>query len=343
MQNPSDDPITLVEMDGDLDGEPEHEVEEIPHFQGLIGRSPRMREVFDRIQRIAPHFRTVLLAGETGTGKELAARALHDLSPACIGPFVACNCAAVVETLFESELFGYAKGAFTGALQDKEGLLEYAHGGTLLLDEVGDMPLGAQSKLLRVLQNQEIQRVGSPAPRKIDIRVVAATNRDLRAMAAAGKFRQDLFYRLSVVEIRLPRLSERKEDLPLLERYFLDRFRFEFNKPVHGLTKRAQALLAAYPWPGNVRELENVLGHACMMISGETIDLDDLPRHLLNGSTAPEAEREAILPLDEFERSYVRRVLVSFDGNKARTAAALGISRSKLYSLLVTTNREKRK
>jgi transcriptional regulator with PAS, ATPase and Fis domain len=302
-----------------------------------------MLEVFEQIRRIASHFRTVLLCGETGTGKELAARALHDLSPASVGPFVACNCSAVVETLFESELFGYAKGAFTGARQDKLGILEYAHGGTLLLDEVGDIPLGLQSKLLRILQHQEFQRVGSPAPRKVDVRVVAATNRDLRAMAAAGEFRLDLYYRLSVVEIRLPRLASRKEDLALLERHFLNRFSGEFQKPIRSLTSRAQALLAAYSWPGNVRELENALGHACMMSSGDVIDVQDLPARLLEQEAASERQSEQILPLNEFERSYVRRVLVSFDGNKARTAEALGISRSKLYSLLLEGGRRKRR
>lgn len=341
MQKFSHAPITLDTRDGDLSGELEYELAAIPRFQGLIGRSAEMLEVFDQIRRIAPHFRSVLLCGETGTGKELAARALHDLSPAGVSPFVACNCSAVVETLFESELFGYAKGAFTGARQDKQGLLEYAHGGTLLLDEIGDMPLGLQSKLLRVLQNQEFHRVGSPVPRKIDIRVVAATNRDLRAMVRAGEFRQDLFYRLSMVEIRLPNLAERREDLGLLQQYFLHRFSVEFKKPIRGLTQRAQALLAAYSWPGNVRELENALGHACMMSSGEMIDVGDLPLHLFGPDAAAEREIERILPLVEFERSYVRRVLISLDGNKLRTAEALGISRSKLYSLLVEGDRAK--
>jgi transcriptional regulator with PAS, ATPase and Fis domain len=245
-----------------------------------------------------------------------------------------------VETLFESEFFGYAKGAFTGAQLDKQGLLEYAHGGTWLLVEVGDMPFGLQSTLLRVLQNQEFQRVGSPVPRKVDIRVVAATNRDLRAMVGAGEFRKDLFYRLAMVEIRLPRLADRKEDLALLERHFLDRFNSEFKKPMRSLTSRAQALLAAYSWPGNVREMENILGHACMMSSGEMIDVGDLPPDLFEQGTVSEGKPEQILPLGEFERSYVRRVLVSLDGNKVRTAEALGISRSKLYSLLLNGDRE---
>jgi transcriptional regulator with PAS, ATPase and Fis domain len=317
------------------------DLELVQAFQGIVGRSQKMQEVFDRVRRIAPHFRSVLLTGETGTGKELVARALHDLSPARVGPFVACNCSAVTETLFESELFGYVKGAFTGARQDHLGLLEYAHGGTLLLDEVGDMPLGLQSKLLRVLQNQEIQRVGSPVPRKIDLRVVAATHRNLRAMVAAREFRQDLYYRLSMVEIRLPRLADRREDLPLLQRHFLHRFSREFAKPIRGITPAAQSLLAAYPWPGNVRELENVLGHACMMCLGEIIDMTDIPHDLFEWGGAPNSDGQEIMPLEEVERSYARRVLVSLDGNKVRTAEALGISRTKLYSLLVEHDGEK--
>ncbi|MBI4463073.1 MAG: sigma-54-dependent Fis family transcriptional regulator, partial [Acidobacteria bacterium] len=183
-------------------------------FEGLIGRSPLMLDVFARIRRIGPHFRTMLVTGATGTGKELVARALHRRSPAASGTFAVCNCSAVVETLFESELFGYVKGAFTGATQDKMGLFEYAHGGTLLLDEIGEMPLGAQAKLLRVLQNQEIQRVGSPLVRKVDVRVIAATHRDLRALVAEKQFREDLYYRLAMVQLHLPPLAERKEDLP---------------------------------------------------------------------------------------------------------------------------------
>ncbi|MGD0205889.1 MAG: sigma-54 dependent transcriptional regulator, partial [Dehalococcoidia bacterium] len=227
-------------------------------FEGIVGQSPLMLEVFARIRRVAPHFRTVLVTGATGTGKELAARALHRLSPAASGPFVVVNCAAVVETLFESELFGHVRGAFTGATQDKVGMFEYAQGGTLMLDEIGDTPLATQSKLLRVLQTQEVQRVGSPAVRKLDVRVIGATNRDLETLGAEKKFRDDLYYRLSMVEIKLPRLAERKEDLPLLERHFLERFAAEYHKPLAHLTRRAQSVLARYPWPGNVRELENV-------------------------------------------------------------------------------------
>ncbi len=232
-----------------LDGE----VLRANQFEGIVGRSPLMLDVFRRIRRIAPHFRTALVTGATGTGKELVAAALHRLSPVADNRLAVCNCSAVVETLFESELFGHVRGAFTGAAQDKVGLFEYANGGTVFLDEIGDMPLDTQSKLLRVLENGEVQRVGSPAVRRVDVRVVAATNRDLRELMAQNRFREDLFYRLSMVEIKLPRLSERAEDLLLLERYFLEHFSSQYGKTVRGLTPRAQLLLARYGWPGNVQ------------------------------------------------------------------------------------------
>jgi len=303
-------------------------------FEGIIGRSPLMLEVFDRIRRVAPHFRTVLITGATGTGKELVARALHRRSPAGSQTFAVCNCSAVVETIFESELFGYVKGAFTGAVQDKVGLFEYAHRGTLLLDEIGDMPLLTQAKLLRVLQSQEIQRVGSPAVRSVDVRVVAATHRDLRALVSTRQFRDDLFYRLSMVEIHLPSLAERKEDLPLLERHFVERFAVQYRKPVRGLTRRAQALLARYSWPGNVRELENALGNACMMALGDLIDVADLPERIRKSSGDEPAADEVLLPLEELDRRHTLRVLDSVKGNKTRAAEILGISRATLYRLI---------
>lgn len=311
----------------------EAELLEACRFEEMIGRSPAMLEVFARIRRVAPHYRTVLITGATGTGKELASRALHRLSPAAAGRFVVCNCSALVETLFESELFGYVKGAFTGATQDKMGHFEYAHGGALFLDEIGEMPLGTQAKLLRVLQNGEIQRVGSPAVRKVDVRVIAATNRDLRKAIADGRFRQDLFYRLAVVEIRLPALGERREDLPLLERYFIAQCAEQYNKVIRGLTRRAQTLLARYSWPGNVRELKNVLGSACMMAENEMIDVRDLPGYLTQASQ-PAGEEEELLPLAELERRHAIRVLARMGGNKVRAAEVLGISRATLYRIL---------
>ncbi|MCU1284199.1 MAG: Fis family transcriptional regulator [Acidobacteriales bacterium] len=243
-------------------------------FEGIIGRSPAMLEVFSRIRRVAPHFRNILVSGPTGSGKELVANALHKLSPAKQDKFAVCNCSALVDTLFESELFGYVKGAFTGATQDKIGLFEYANGGTVFLDEIGELPLVAQAKLLRVLENQEIQRVGSPVTRKVDVRVVAATHRNLRAMVAQKTFREDLYYRLSMVEIHVPRLQQRREDLPFLERHFVEHFSKLYNKPVAGISRRAQLVLANYSWPGNVRELENVtefgkLSHEMLLIDRE--------------------------------------------------------------------------
>jgi len=234
-------------------------------FEGMVGNSPTMWDMFSRIRRVAPHYRAVLVTGETGTGKDLVAQALHRLSPAGQGRYVVLNCSAVVETLFESELFGHVRGSFTGASNDKAGLFEHAHGGTLFLDEIGDMPLATQAKLLRVLQNQEVQRVGSLTARKVDVRVVAATNHDLRAAIAEKRFREDLYYRLSMVEIKVPSLEDRKEDLPLLERHLIAKFASQYGKEIHALTRRAQIRLAMHSWPGNVRELENVIGHACMM------------------------------------------------------------------------------
>ncbi|MGB8323867.1 MAG: sigma-54 dependent transcriptional regulator, partial [Candidatus Acidiferrum sp.] len=193
-------------------------------FQGMIGRSPLMLDVFAKIRRIAPHFQMILITGQTGTGKELVAKALHNLRSTGSGPFAVCNCAAIVETLFESELFGHVKGAFTGAGESKIGLFEYANHGTVFLDEIGEMPLAAQAKLLRVLQEQEVHRVGSPVPTKVDVRVVAATNRDLGALMREGKFREDLFYRIGMIEIHLPRLADRKDDLALLERFMIDKY-----------------------------------------------------------------------------------------------------------------------
>jgi DNA-binding NtrC family response regulator len=303
-------------------------------FEGMVGGSPLMLQVFDRIRRVAPHFRTVLVRGATGTGKELVATALHRLSPAGGARFAVCNCAAVVESLFESELFGHVKGAFTGASQDKVGLFEYANGGTVFLDEIGDMPLDTQSKLLRVLESGEIQRVGSPVTRRVDVRIVSATNRDLQELMAERKFREDLYYRLSMVEIALPRLAERKEDLPLLEGHFVAQFAEQYRKPIRRITPRAQILLARYAWPGNVRELKSVLGSACMMAEGEAIDVRDLPENFRARLSKRPDEEEGWLELADMERRYVLRVLESVNGNKAHAARILGIHRATIYRLL---------
>jgi DNA-binding NtrC family response regulator len=311
----------------------EEELLHASQYEGIIGRSPLMHEVFARMRRASPHFRTILISGATGSGKELVARALHRLSPAASGPFVVCNCAAVTETLAESELFGYVRGAFTGAHQDKVGLFEFANNGTLLLDEIGEMPLSLQAKLLRAVQNQEVQRVGSPQPRRVNVRVIAATHRNLRELAAQKQFREDLYFRLCMVELKLPTLNERREDLPLLIRHFVELFSKQYNKPIEGLTRRCEALLARYSWPGNVRELENVIGYACMMAETSRIDLQDLPEHLQD-LRGPGLIAEELLSLEEMERLHTRRVLEAVGGNKQRAAEVLGVSRATLYRLL---------
>jgi DNA-binding NtrC family response regulator len=313
----------------------EKEVLTTNRFEGMVGQSPLMRDLFARIRRIAPHFRTALITGATGTGKELVARALHRLSPGTSGRFVDFNCSAVVETLFESELFGYVKGAFTGAQADRMGLYEHANNGVLFLDELGDTPLNMQSKLLRALQNGEIRRVGSPVVHKVNVRVIAATNRDLPKMIGEGKFRDDLYYRLSMVELKVPRLAERKEDIPLLVRHYIDYFNTQYGKNVRGLTPRAQAALSRYSWPGNVRELENVLGAACMMAQEQVIDIHDLRESIsIPQSIAVEDDRDSIAPLVDIERQHARAALRRMHGNKVKTAEALRISRGTLYRLL---------
>lgn len=318
----------------------EDELLESSQFEGIIGRSPQMWEMFSRIRRIAPHFRTVLVTGATGTGKDLVARALHRQSPVANGNLVVLNCSAVVETLFESELFGHVRGSFTGATQDKAGLFEHAHGGTLFLDEIGDMPLATQAKLLRALQNQEIQRVGSLSVRKVDVRVVAATNHDLRAAIVEKHFREDLYYRLSMVEIRTPPLVERVEDIQLLVRHFVSKFSTQYGKSIRGLTQRAQILLTRQPWPGNVRELENVIGHACMMVMGDTIDVQDLPEYLREPAHAPltvsatgsphELDVFGVDSLEEQEKTLVARALETAGGNQSQAARLLRIGRDAL-------------
>jgi DNA-binding NtrC family response regulator len=313
----------------------DHELVETWQFEGIVGRSPAMLEVFAKIRRAAPHFQTALITGATGTGKERVAQALHSKSPVAKKTFAVCNCSALPETLYESELFGYVRGAFTGALQDKAGLFEYANGGTMFLDEIGDMPLSGQAKLLRVLQNREIQRVGSPVPRRIDVRVIAATNQDLRTLVAEKKFREDLFYRLSMIEIQLPPLANRKEDLPLLQRHFIEKASIQYQKPVRRLTSRAQMFLSSYSWPGNVRELENVIGNACMMSEGDVVDIADLPAYLLQPAPPPRlVEGEKILTLEEVQRRYVIDTLKRFGGNKVRAAEVLGIGKSTIYNIL---------
>src|ERR1700692_4626224 len=233
-------------------------------FHGIVGRSPAMVEVFEMVRKVARHYTNILLIGATGTGKELIAKAIHQMSPVAQQRFAVCNCSAMVDTLLESQLFGHMRGAFTGATDTRPGLFEYANGGTVFLDEVSEMSLAMQAKLLRVIQNREIQRVGSPEVRQINVRMIAATNRDLRAEVLAGRFREDLFFRLNSIQIRLPSLAERLDDIPLLMEFFVKKCNREYGKNISGLTRRAQRVLLQRPWPGNVRELENVVSCACI-------------------------------------------------------------------------------
>ncbi|MCS7023418.1 MAG: sigma-54 dependent transcriptional regulator [Bryobacteraceae bacterium] len=311
----------------------DEELVEAYQFQGMIGRSPAMLDVFTRIHRVAPHYRTALVTGPTGTGKELVARALHDRSPVSGGRFVVCNCAAIPETLLESELFGHVKGAFTGAMQDRIGLFEYAHGGTLFLDEIGEMPLAAQAKLLRAIQQQEVQRLGSPASKQVNVRIVAATNRDLRQAVAQKQFREDLFFRLSMVEVSLPALADRMEDLPLLIRHFLHKACQQFGKEINGLSRQAEAILTRYGWPGNIRELQNVIEYAVMVAEREEIQRQDLPEYFLRPETRLEAESRW-LTLDQMQRRYAREVVEAMGGDKGKAAALLGVSRATVYRLI---------
>ena len=303
-------------------------------FQSMVGRSPAMLDVFSMVRRIAPLFQTALITGPTGTGKELVAHAMHNLSPRAQARFVVCNCSALVETLLESQLFGHVRGAFTGASQDKAGLFEYAHHGTLFLDEIGELPLTAQAKLLRVLQSRELQRVGSPAMQTVDVRVIAATNRDLRELASKGKFREDLFYRLSMIEVHLPPLVDRKEDLQLLERHFLHLYSVRYGKRIRGFSRRAQLLLAHYPWPGNVRELENVVANACMMAQNEVIGESDLPESIREHRSRPQVADPGLITFEELQTRHLQYVLSRVDGNKVRAAEILGVSRATIYDML---------
>jgi len=304
-------------------------------FHGIIGRSPAMLEVFDLARKIAQHYTNVLVTGPTGTGKELLASAVHQMSPVSTQRFAVCNCSALVDTLLESQLFGHVRGSFTGATETRAGLFEYANGGTVFLDEIGETSAAMQAKLLRVIQNREIQRVGSPEVRHVEVRLIAATNRDLRAEVAAGRFREDLLYRLSTIQIRVPSLMERLEDIPLLVAFFIKKYNDAYHKQIRGLTHRAKALVMRYGWPGNVRELENIIAGAALLAAGEFIDVDDLPSHVRQPSgPAGPSETWHPIPLEEVRNRHIQKVLEACGGNRVRAAQLLGIGRTSLYRYL---------
>jgi transcriptional regulator with PAS, ATPase and Fis domain len=311
-------------------------------FHGIVGKSPAMFDMFDLARKVARHYSNVLITGPTGCGKELVAHALHQMSPVAKARFAVCNCSAMVDTLLESQLFGHVRGAFTGATETRPGIFEFANGGTVFLDEIGETSLQMQAKLLRVIQNREIQRVGAPEVRRIDVRLIAATNRDLRAEVLAGRFREDLFYRLSSIELRVPGLAERPEDIPLLIQHFLKKSSESYDKPLLGLTRRAQVVLLQHNWPGNVRELENVLSSAAITASTDFIDVTDLPEHLQkrNGQAHTHEEAWRPLPLAEIRRMHIERVLESCKGNRVRAAQLLGIGRTSLYRHLKRANKK---
>lgn len=298
-------------------------------FPGVIGTSARMQEVQHLLEVVAPSDATVLLLGDTGTGKELAAQAIHLNSPRSQGPFVVVNCAALPETLLESELFGHEKGAFTGATHRKDGRFLLAHKGTIFLDEIGEMRLATQAKILRVLQSKEFEPLGSARPVKVDVRIIAATNRPLEEMVRVGSFREDLYYRLHVFPVTLPPLKERLEDLPLLVEYFLQRYREKYHKQVKGLTSDVLTAFRRYPWPGNIRELENVLERGVILCTSELLTLEHLPPHI---------QREAHRLWDgdqepswsEQEREFIIRTLEKLAKNRQKAAEVLEISLEEL-------------
>lgn len=303
-------------------------------FDNIIGKSEAMQRVFEMIRSVAETNSSVLITGNSGTGKELVSRAIHYNGPRKDKPFVVVNCGAISETLIESELFGHKRGAFTGAIRDKDGFFKTADGGTLFLDEISEMPLQSQVKLLRAIEQKEIIPVGSSTPIPVDVRIISATNKDLLAEVEAGRFRRDLYYRLNVVEIKLPSLAERVEDIPLLVDYFVDKYRKEMNKPIKGVDFNAMKALINYEWRGEVRELENVIERAVIFCKGEYITLADLPNYISNTVINEENMTEIKnleRALNEFEKKYIQRALIQNNHDKEKTAKMLGISTATLY------------
>ena len=312
-------------------------------LERLIGKSPPMQRVFEVIRKIAPARTSVLLIGESGTGKELAARAVHELSGRDADAFIAVNCGAIPETLIESEFFGHVKGAFTGANAERAGLFEAAHGGTIFLDEIGELPVPMQVKLLRVLQERKVKKVGGTQEKEVDVRVVAATNRDLEAEVEKGTFRQDLFYRLNVIQLRLPPLRERREDVPILVDHFVRKFAAEHGRKISGVDPDAMSALVNHSFPGNVRELENLIERAVTLAPGDRIPLDTLPPlnslstaqpHLGPEPALPEAGMDLEKALEDFERGIIIKALERTGGNRTEAARLLGVTfRSLRYRL----------
>ncbi len=306
-------------------------------MSGIVGKSMPMQLLFGRLRRIAPHFETLLIQGETGVGKDRIAHAAHELGPGLKKPFVPVNCAGLSETLFESEMFGYVRGAFTGAAQDRIGLIASANSGSLFLDEIGELPLQLQAKLLRTLQSKEVRPVGATRAIQVSVRVIAATNKDLRVMVAAGKFREDLYYRLNTISLRVPPLRERAEDLPVLISHFLHKFSDRYNKPIPKLTALAHRMLMRFPWPGNVRELESAISYGCMTIAKPWIDVQDLPDWLTTPDSTfgkDEMEGASFPPLRDVIQKHFLRALQHTNGNRKEAALMLGISRTTLHRML---------
>jgi two-component system response regulator HydG len=307
-----------------------------PGGRTLVGQSPAFRALMDTLRQAAPSSATVLLVGESGTGKELAARAIHEFSPRAKGPFIPVNCAALPETILEAELFGVEKGAFTGAVARREGRFERARGGTLFLDEVGEISPSAQVKLLRVLQEGEIERLGGTQTLPVDVRLVAATNKDLRREVAEARFREDLFYRLNVVEVRIPSLASRREDIPLLADHFLRRYAAKNAKSVRAFSREALQILENYAWPGNVRELEHAVERAIVLTRGEIIEASDLPDTVRQGPIGSASQLVIPIgtPMDEIERRVIHETLRHTKGDKTLAAQLLGIAARTIYRKL---------
>jgi DNA-binding NtrC family response regulator len=310
------------------------QLESTYRFSSIIGKSPSMENVFSMVESIKDSSINVLITGGTGTGKELLANAIHYTSQRHYRPFVAVNCAAVPRELLEAEFFGYEKGAFTGAIARRIGKFEEAHTGTLFLDEIGEMELSLQVKILRVIQEKEIERIGGSAKVKIDIRLIASTNRDLAEAVKRKKFRPDLYYRLNVIQIALPPLKERKSDISLLVTHFIDKFSQRENKHITGISPDVMTTFLNYSWPGNLRELENVMERAVVLAKGEVIGLNGIPREIKKEAQKGAAPDKAVTPLKQLELETIMKALEAFHGNKSKAAQALGITRKVLYARL---------